>query len=106
MANSKISQNKQLSEQLAIALSAQADSLRSLCEKIEVKDKIIEAKGKTIELLLTGMQNIENRMQNLEKKCATLEKRQSYLEFDLHSENGNLKDENIGLQQLYGLSQD
>jgi uncharacterized protein (DUF3084 family) len=103
MANTKISQNKQLCEQLAIALSA---SLCSLCEKIEAKDKTIEAKDKTIEMLLTGMQNLENRMQNLEKKCATLDKRQSYLEFDLHSENENLKDEKLGLLQQYGISED
>jgi len=72
--------------------SALASFIRSVCEKIEAKDK-------TIEMLLT-------RMQNLEKKYATLEERQSYLEYDLHNDNGNLKAENLGLRQLYGVSED
>jgi hypothetical protein len=52
--------------------------------------------------ILSLLENIEilmTRMQHLEQKCTSLEERQSYLEYDLHNDNGNLKAENLGLRQ-------
>jgi len=65
---------------------------RALAELVGCLLEENTAKDKTIEILQT-------RMQNLEQKCTNLEKRQSYLEYDLHNANANLKAENLGLRQ-------
>ncbi len=52
-----------------------------------------------IRSLLENIEILLTRMQHLEQKCTNLEERQSYLEYDLHNDNGNLKAENLGLRQ-------
>lgn len=70
--------NRENNQPCAQCVSALATPIRSLLENIEI--------------LLT-------RMQHLEQKCTNLEERQSYLEYDLHTDNANLKAENLGLRQ-------
>ena len=52
-----------------------------------------------ISSLLEIIEILMTRVQHLEQKCTNLEERQSYLEYDLHTENANLKAESLGLRQ-------
>jgi predicted nucleic acid-binding Zn-ribbon protein len=70
--------NPQNNQPCARSVSDMADPIRSLLENIE--------------MLVT-------RVQHLEQKYTNLKKRQSYLEYDLHNANANLKAENLGLRQ-------
>ncbi|MEG3894058.1 MULTISPECIES: hypothetical protein [unclassified Microcoleus] len=81
MANILISENRQLIEQLEIALSTQANLYRILLEKMEAKDK-------TIELLQIENQQIKGKLSYLDHE-----------NLELQQERDELQDENLELQQ-------
>ncbi|MEG4802430.1 hypothetical protein QUB63_15110 [Microcoleus sp. ARI1-B5] len=89
MANILISENRQLTEQLKIAHSTQANLIRILLEEIEAKDK-------TIELLQIENQQKCNEKFELQQKLDDSEHEKLELQYKVDS----LEDRNLELQQL------
>lgn len=88
MANILISENRQLIEQLEIALSTQANLYRILLEKMEAKDK-------TIELLQIENQQKCNEKLEQQQKLDDSEDEKLELQHKINS----LEDENLELRQ-------
>ncbi|MFM9267842.1 hypothetical protein [Tychonema sp. BBK16] len=95
MANIQISENRQLSEQLEIALSTQANLNRILLEKMEAKDTIIE-------LLQIEVQQIKGKLTYLANENLEMQQERDDLQdenLELQQEVDSLKDENLELRQ-------
>jgi predicted nuclease with TOPRIM domain len=102
MANILISENRQLIEQLEIALSTQANLYRILLEKMEAKDK-------TIELLQIENQQKCNEKLELQQKLDDSEDEKLELQqklddsedekLELQQKIDSLEDENFELRQ-------
>jgi len=88
MANIQIAENRQLIEQLEIALSTQANLYRILLEKIEAKDKTIE---------LLQIENQQKCKENLELQQKLDDSEDEKLE--LQHKIDSLEDENRELRQ-------
>lgn len=89
MANILISENRQLIEQLEIALSTQANLYRILLERMEAKDTLIE-------LLQIEKQQISYEKLELQEVRDNLQDEN----LELRQEVDSLKDENLELRQL------
>ena len=87
MANIQIAENRQLIEQLEIALSTQANLYRILLEKIEAKDKTIE---------LLQIENLQKCNEKLELQQKLDDSEQEKLE--LQEKLDNSEDEKLELQ--------
>jgi predicted RNase H-like nuclease (RuvC/YqgF family) len=88
MANILISENRQLTEQLKIAHSTQANLICTLIEEIEAKENIIE---------LLQIQNQQKCNENLELQQERDDLQDANQE--LQQEVDSLKDENLELRQ-------
>jgi chromosome segregation ATPase len=95
MANIQISENRQLIEQLEIALSTQANLYRILLEKMEAKDK-------TIELLQIENQQKCNEKLELQQKLDDSEDEK----LELQQKLDDSEDEKLELQQKLDDSED
>ena len=96
MANILICENRQLIEQLEIALSTQANLYRILLEKMEAKDTIIELLQIEIQQIQCKLSYLGNENLELQQKLDDSEDEKLELQYKVDS----LEDRNLELRQL------